>query len=307
MSRQSSSPLRIMTEASSSLASGYMLKAIREAGHIPVGSDITPWTAALGLAKDNIVVPPYDDPSLWTVMEKKLNEHHIDVVIPSFDRTLLAWSERKSYFAARGITVIVSPPETIATFTDKWLSHQFFTANQIPCPPTSLDQVYPLLKPRIGSGAKGIRETDQQVDMTGYVSQAVIKGTEYTVDCLFDREGAPVYIVPRRRLMVHDGKSTQGEVVNMPPIESYIRRAATTISLTGQINFQCFQTEDGQFQFIEVNPRLAGGMALGFAATENWIRLLIKNFIYGESIAPGPIKFGTRMIRYYAEHFVYPA
>ena len=34
--------------------------------------------------------------------------------------------------------------------------------------------------------------------------------------------------------------------------------------------------------FIEVNPRIGGGMALGFAATENWFDLWFNKIIKGK-------------------------
>ncbi|MDR1658500.1 MAG: ATP-grasp domain-containing protein [Deltaproteobacteria bacterium] len=299
-------PLKIMTEASGSLASAYMLKAVREAGHIPVGSDIMPWTPALALADEQIVFPRADDPGVWDVIESELKAHKIDVVLPSFYHSLLEWAERRDYFAERGVTVIVSSPQTMKIFLDKWLTYEFFREHGIPCPATSLKQEYPLIKPRLGSGAKGIYQTDQPTEMSGNISQAIAQGTEYTVDCLFDRFGQPIYIVPRRRALVRDGKSTQGETVEMPVIAEYIRHIARITPFVGMINFQCFVDDDGRIQFIECNPRLAGGMALGFAATENWIGPLINNLMTGQPIVPKPVRYGVRMIRYYAELFIYP-
>jgi len=297
-------PLKIMTEAAGSLVSAYMLKAVREAGHIPVGSDITRWTPALALADEQIVLPRVDEPGLWDIIESELLVHKIDVVLPSFDQTLLEWSERRDYFAERGVTVVVSPPQTMEIFLDKWLTYKFFCDQQIPCPLTSLKQEYPLIKPRSGSGAKGIYQTNRPVDMNGNISQTIAEGTEYTVDCLFDRDGQPIYVVPRRRALVRDGKSTQGVTVELPVIDEYIRRIAKATPFVGLVNFQCFVEGSGRIQFIECNPRLAGGMALGFAATENWIGPLMDNLFYGRPIQPKAVRYGLRMIRYYDEIFV---
>ena len=54
---------------------------------------------------------------------------------------------------------------------------------------------------------------------------------------------------------------------------------------------------------VESEPT-GGGMALGFAATENWINLIVEHFIENKSIHPKPIQYGMRMLRYYAEIFV---
>jgi carbamoyl-phosphate synthase large subunit len=45
-------------------------------------------------------------------------------------------------------------------------------------------------------------------------------------------------------------------------------------------------------------------MALGFAATENWIDLIVRNLIHRELLTPRPVRVGLEMRRYYAEVFV---
>ena len=61
---------------------------------------------------------------------------------------------------------------------------------------------------------------------------------------------------------------------------------------------------DGSVKFIEINPRIAGGTALGFASTESWITLIVNNIIGGEPIEPKLIQYGLEMRRYYAEIFI---
>lgn len=297
------SSIRILTEASGSLTAAYLLKAIHDAGYEAIASDITGLTAAPCLADDFIEVPRKDDPALWDRMTELLQQHSIDLVIPSLDETMIGWAEHRDTFAAQGTRVIISPLETMQTCQDKWATYQFFRDQDIPTPATSLVQDYPLVKPREGRGGAGVQITDQAVAMDGMISQQLASGEEITVDCLFDADGAPVYLIPRRRIGVRDGKSTQGETLHHPAIETMIRRMAKALRFIGPINFQCFVNHE-DIQFIEINPRIAGGMALGFAASENWIPLLVHNLVNGRPINPKPVRHGLRMIRYYAECFV---
>ena len=140
--------------------------------------------------------------------------------------------------------------------------------------------------------------------MEGMVSQEVLTGDEYTVDVFCNREGAPVYIVPRRRLRVVDGKSLDGDVVEQPAIRELVVALCRTIPMHGPVNVQCFVSPTGEVTLTEVNPRLAGGMALGMAATENWIGLAVDHFVRGRSCSPQPVQWGLKMMRYYAEVFV---
>jgi len=64
----------------------------------------------------------------------------------------LGWSERKDKFSKIGIGVILSIPTSVAICQDKWLTYEFFVTNSIPTPATSLNQIHPIVKPRLGWG-----------------------------------------------------------------------------------------------------------------------------------------------------------
>ena len=86
--------------------------------------------------------------------------------------------------------------------------------NNIPTPETDLEQKFPLIKPRFGRGGEGISITSEPVCMDGMISQELLTGQEYTVDVLCNKDSQPVYIVPRKRIGVKEGKSTGGVTVN---------------------------------------------------------------------------------------------
>lgn len=297
--------LRILTEASGSLTAGYLIKSVNEAGHVCVASDIDPHCFGSVLAGDFVLMPRASDPELWPQIERLLVEARIDVVIPSLDETLLGWSERSASLRERlGVQVIVSDSESVAICQDKWRTYQFFVAHAVPTPATSLSQDYPVVKPRFGRGGSGVRIASQPVDMTGMLSQELLTGVEYTVDVFCDRDAQPVYVVPRRRMDVRGGKSTGGAVEEHESISGWVREVCRRLRLVGPVNLQCFALPDGSVRFVEINPRIAGGMALGFAATENWIGLIVRNILGGEPIVPVPIQWGLEMRRYYAEVFI---
>lgn len=295
--------MRILTEASGSLVAGYLIRAVQEAGYQAVGSDLDTCNAGFCLADDFMIMPRHDDPGLWSYLGRKLEEEEIDIVIPSFDETLLGWAERRKDFERKGTFVCISPFETIRTFQDKWETYRFFCSVGIPTPATSLEKTYPLVKPRAGRGSVGIQITDEEVSMEGMISQELLEGTEYTVDAFFGRDGRPIYIIPRKRIGVQHGKSTRGIVCCHAGIEDYIRKMASAIEFSGPINFQCFVNEE-EIKFIEINPRVAGGMALGFAASENWVKLIVEHLLEGKPVNPQPVRNGMQMVRYYAECFI---
>ena len=297
--------LKILTEASGSLTSGYLIKAINEVGYHAIASDVDENIASKYLASSFIKMPNVKDGDLWTKTEELLFHHKVNVVIPSLDETLLEWALRKEYFFKKVSHVIISRPDTIRIFQDKWLTYQFCMENDIPTPKTSLEQIYPLIKPRLGRGSQGIQLTEKPIEMTGMISQEYISGKEYTVDVLCDQSSNPVYIVPRLRLNVKEGKSVYGITVYHEKIIQYVKKICGIISFQGPINIQFMENDNDDIKLIEINPRIAGGMALGFAATENWISLIVNHFIYQKKIEPKQIKYGLKMMRYYEEIFTF--
>jgi len=296
--------MKILTEASGSLVSAYLIKAIQGCGHTAVASDVNKENHAICLADEFIVFPYSNNPNLWEIIEEQLISFKIDMVIPSFDETLLGWAERKEYFKQKGIHILISDTKSLNTFLDKYTAYKFCNTHNIPTPKTSLTQDFPLVKPRFGRGGSGIYIGDKTQDMHEMISQELIDGLEYTVDCLFDKDSKPIYIIPRIRMDVKDGKSTKGIVVKHELILNYIKKMAKHVELIGPINFQFMEKEDKSLYFLEVNPRIAGGMALGIAASENWIDLIIQNFIENKNIEPKEINYGLKMMRYYAECFI---
>ena len=227
----------------------------------------------------------------------------IDIVIPSLDETLLGWAQRKEELASRNIHVICSPTSTIEIFVDKWLTYEFFLKNNIPTPNTSQSQEFSLLKPRFGRGGKGVGIVSHNVSMEGLISQQFVNGVEYTIDVFCDLHGVPIYIIPRKRLKIEGGKSTSGVVDMNQEIIEWVREICSKIRFTGPINIQCIRDVTGQIFFIEINPRIAGGMALGFAASENWIPLIVANLVHKMDIVPVKVMNEMKMMRYYAEIF----
>lgn len=299
--------MRILTEASGSLVGAWLVGAIQDAGYTAIASDINPRCAARYLADDFIQMPRHDEPDLWKRLLNLLEIHSVDMVIPSLDETLLGWAERDDLLASLGVHVIVSSAAAVRIFGDKWLTYQFFTEHGIPTPQTDLVGKFLLVKPRRGRGSRGnfVRHAPLppgMVQSEGLVSQELLEGEECTVDVLCDISGEPIYIVPRLRQDVRDGKSCSGVVIRNDEIMRWVKQICRHCFLRGPVNMQCF-VHDGSVRFTEINTRIGGGMALGFAATENWIPLLIDNFVQKRPITPGSVAYGTQMARYYAEVF----
>jgi len=290
--------MKILLESSGSLTSAYLIRLVEDSGNTPVPSDIKDCFAKF-ICNNFIRIPKSNDKNLWKYLEDILVDLKIGLVLPSFDETLLNWSQQQF----QSTKVIISPPETLDIFLNKYETYLFFTENNIPTPSTSNRAKYKLIKPVYGRGSKGIflNESGADVNMNGRISQEFITGDEYTVDVLCDHDGDPVYIVPRKRLSVIDGKAVEGITVKHEKIIKYVEKICSKAHFIGPINIQCIECDNDEIKFIEINPRFGGGSALGIAATENWITLIVDKILQKKKIQPKRIKFNMKMYRYYSE------
>ncbi len=291
----------VLFEASGSLASIGILKAAKEAGYKVVASDSDALSVGRHFSDAFHVVPETRDPNLWRALAAVVEREKVSLVIPSLDESLLLWDEKREALRSQGVHVCLSSRTAIETFSDKWLAFEFFQQQNLSTPNTSLAQEYALIKPRVGRGSRGVHLLDEPTDMQGRISQEFCLGQEFTVDILCDGQGSPVYIVPRRRERILEGKSTVSIVDVNPEIVTLCERICAAIDFSGPINVQIFLEEAPTI--IEINPRLASGAALAFAATENWIPLMHR-IAMGEVVsATSEVQNGLRMERYFSEHY----
>jgi len=297
----------ILTEAVGCLTAAYLIKAIKSAGYISFACDTNPNNAGRYLTDHFIQVPPCSSPVYLEKMYQVLKTYQIDVFIPSLDETLYAWSCCKKACSKKNCLILLSDPESIKICQDKWLTYNFFVGHGIPTPETSLEQKFRLIKPRLGRGGEGVflSGDGEYVDMKDKISQEVLYGQEVTIDIFCEKSGCPVYIVPRRRIMVVKGKSVVSVTFESSEITKWVKKICSCAHFIGPINVQCFIDPKRGIIFTEINPRFASGMALSFAAThDNWVELIEKHFLKGKTIHPKPIDYNLQMFRYYDEIFV---
>jgi carbamoyl-phosphate synthase large subunit len=296
--------MRALIEAVGSPIWGPLLPTLREAAEFIVGTDVDPLAWGLYRLDQGALVPSYGRPEVWDQLLSLCARWRIDTVFPSLNEGLSGWAQRKAELGRMGISVVISDPETIRLFTDKWETFQFFRDHGIPTPRTSLAQDYPLLKPRNGRGGTGIRllGPGETVAMDAMVTQELLSGQEYSIDALCDPAGRPLCVVIRERLQVESGLSVRGRVVADPELEAMVRRILAAVPVWGPVNLQCFRTRSG-IQFTEVNPRLAGGLSLSMAATGNWFQW-IATMLRGGDPGPQAVRSGLVMLRTFQDVIV---
>ncbi len=128
-----------------------------------------------------------------------------------------------------------------------------------------------------------------------------LSGDEYSADLLV-RNGEPLVIIPRSRVVIKLGIAFIGRTEKNEAIMSQAARISRKIGLDYNINMQFMYSRDGVPKIVEINPRVSGTIVLCTAAGVN-LPLLAVSMAMGEEFSIPEPKWGTLMIRYWGEVF----
>ena len=270
-----------------------------------LSADIDPHAPGLYLvdAAHRVLLPRGDDPGFVDAVLGVCREREVDVVVPTVDTELVPLAESREDLAAAGVSLLVAPTRALRLCLDKWALMQVVDGS-VPIPRSApLDDDFDLgpfelpvlLKPRVGSGSRGVRRVDSWEGLgairdRSLLVQEHLPGPEYSLDVLASADGEVRAVVPRERLRVDSGIAITSRTVHDDELESVGARAAEAVGLTGVANVQVMRDAAGTPRLIEINPRFPGTMPLTVASGVNMPRLALGELL-GDPIPPGPIEF----------------
>jgi len=295
------------------------IKTLQNLGVRVVGVDSNPLSIGFYFAEVGYCIPRADEPDYIPTLLKICKKEKVDAILPAVDEELVVLANHKDEFEKVGIFVVIPGKEVVETCFDKLKTYKFFVQNNIPTPLTfdalkiELKKItYPkIIKPRFGRGQHNVYKINNQKELAffrGYVDkpllQDYIQGQEYTIDILADFNGKVLCVVPRKRLDVESGISIKGITGYKKEIIDNCMEIVKKLGITGPANIQCFIDKDNKLFFTEINPRLAGGVALSIAAGSNILTNLVM-LLQGEKVEESlHFKEDLLMLRYWEEKFI---
>jgi carbamoylphosphate synthase large subunit len=173
--------ITVLVTASGAPGTAALLRALRtngERGVRVVGIDMSPQAIGRQFCDRFYVVPPGRDPGFVDAVLDIVRRENIDIVLPQSSHDLPALAEARERFMAT--TVMVSPPEAIATANDKAAAYALIERLGLRAPAwrkvtggralaeAAQELGYPerpvCFKPVFGSGSRGFRVLDANVD-----------------------------------------------------------------------------------------------------------------------------------------------
>lgn len=293
------------------------IKTLQKLGVKVIGVDCHPLSVGFYFADAGYCIPTADAPDYIPTLLKICKKENVNAILPAVDEELVVLANHKDEFEKMGVFVVVAKEETIEICFDKFKTYKFFVQNNIPTPTTydalKVKEVsYPkIIKPRFGRGQHNVYNINNQKEFEFFkeyvkkpLLQDYVEGQEYTVDLLADFNSRVLCIVPRKRLGVESGVSIKGITVYKKEIIDDCIDIVKKLGIIGPANIQCFIDSNNKLLFTEINPRLAGGVALAVAADSNILLNLVR-LLKGEEVKECfNFKEDLLMLRYWAEKFI---
>lgn len=282
------------------------LLATREGGMVVV-TDVNPLSPAVHTADRAFRVPLSTDPGYIDEVLDIAVAEQVGLVVPTIDDELTLFGRAAARFAACGVRVAVSPPDTSDICDDKYMTCRWLSARGISAAPSWLPQELPeapgfplFVKPRRGRGAVGaylIRNRRELAFFLDYVEHPIVQtylpGPEFTIDMLCDFQGRPLSIVPRRRDVIRAGVIDRGCTVKDPALIALAQACAGALAFAGAVNIQC-RVVNGRPVVFEINPRFSGGIPLTIEAGADFARMLV-DLTAGRRVPPSIGQFRDQL------------
>ncbi len=262
----------------------------------------------------NLVVPKADAPEYTDVMIQNIRKCQISHVIPSNDHDLRRLTLMGELLENQGIWLNGYGPNTLS-WLDKEATQKLFDAHKVLTPyivTDDADYPYILRKKMMGNNRKFVyvvkcdedrKEIPQQAFNVG-IKTRFIEGKEYTIDVICDKNSQPWAIVPRLRIEVRNGMVYHACIVKDDKLITLVKCMCKDLNLKGINCLQCIHnSEDGEYYFIEINPRPGSGIDLSVQGGVNMPYLWIQETLGNSIDAPIEPEWGLNMLRYYSGYF----
>lgn len=280
---------RVLIGACGGLTGSYLARQLAKKGnYYLVGSDASLHHASSRFMDRNIRLPSAAAPDFCDCLIDALKQHKIDYYIPTHSQEIKAVAKYESCIRQEwNGDFLVSPIETFEKLDDKRLANACLSEIGLPVPKiVTLDQstiTYPVfMKPNTGSGSKNAQTVESVILHREYARlypdcsfYELIKGTEYTVDCMFDDTGRLLGYNQRVRQKSMGGAVIVSQNNYNFDILPYLKKLEAAFTIKGCVNFQ-YILSNGIPYFIDVNLRYAsGGLPLTVASGIDVLQIML--------------------------------
>jgi len=305
------------------VAADIAVKSLRRMGFRLVGSDSHPkeWIIGSNEVDAFYQAPLISDNKAYLDFVKDICiRENVSYVIPFIDVEVDLFSENREWFDEHGIRLCISGKEAITVLRNKKLLADFIAKEypQIKSIPTKilrdikeLEWEFPVVcKPYNGRSSRGLKYIYNQAeweefcnvaDKDLYIVEPFIDGPIVMVEIVRQPVTHKVVAMTRRELMsTPHGLSTTVYLYQDQSLENRSRVLADKLNIAGNVNFEYILDKNGEYHFVECNPRFSAGCEFSCFGGYDLIENHIKCFM-GEEIEDYHFKHPMVVARRYEE------
>ena len=278
-------------------------------------------SAACHRADVALAVPPVTDAAYVPAILDAVRAHRIDLIVPTIDPELLPLANAAGQLASEGAVLATSGAALVAMCCDKLATADFLARHGLPSPRTmplaaalAAPEDWPgplFIKPQFGSASRGVRAAASIAALSGeswpepMLVQALLAGSEHTINLFFDQAGQLQSAVAHERLRVRGGEVEKGITRRNPRLLALAEALAAVLPHPrGALCFQAMVAPDGGASIFEINARFGGGYPLAHRAGANFARWLIEEALQRPPTPIDDWREGVMMLRYDSTVFV---
>lgn len=289
--------MNILLCAVGSVAAQPALKALKKQKHKVIGCDIYPkeWVYRSDKFAKFYQVPPALDSNFPEVLLDIAKAEKIKLIIPLIDLECDVLAPRKAEFAEQGIRIacLDEPLQTLCRDKVALPNRLAALCNIIPTYDKSLTPVEPypyILKPRSGRSSQHQVKVHNEEELRffcklreDYILQPFLEGCVYTVDCVRDSQGHTLCFSRKELLRTVNGLGTSVQMFKKHPLQDICSNILKELELVGCVNME-FIEHNGQYYFLELNPRFSGGLGFSQMAGYDFVTAHVQAHL-GEAIS----------------------
>jgi len=312
----------ILVTAIGSFSADVVIRCLKNNNHKVIGCDIykREWVAN-SVIVDKFYQAPYATNSLEYInfIKKICVEESINYIMPLTDVEVDVYNENRKWFEENKIVVCFSSKETINICRNKKLLEEKLSiakdVNVIPTYYANDEKIYNLdfplvFKPYNGRSSQGLeyvknneelKKILKKENITDFVVQPFIEGIIVTVDILRNVDGSKVVCISRKELLrTSNGAGLSVYVYKDERLNDICVKIANALDIKGCVNFEFILDNNGEYHFIECNPRFSGGTAFSVSAGYNIVENHLKVF-QDKEIETFEIKNNMHIVKKYTE------
>lgn len=279
----------ILVTAIGSFSAEIVINNLHKKDHRIIGMDIynKEWVAN-SLLVDVFYQSPYatDEEKYIDAMLEICKKENVEYIMPLTDVEVDVINANRASF--EDVIICLPKEDTINVCRNKYDLYNYLLQNGLDCliltqkvvEEMSQWNLFPaVIKPMGGRSSEGLYRVKnrkellahmQNEDLENYIIQPQIDGTVLTVDVL----RADEFLMATSRLELLRTKNGAGTTVRVFKDEKLIHiveKIAEALDIKGCVNFEFIKTEDGEYKFLECNPRFSAGVAFSCMAGYDYV------------------------------------